>query len=659
MAGSAPWCRGQGRGTRSPTRWPPPRWPPEPTSSRPPATATSRILGHLSPAGARADLGPSGASFDPAAAQLEGFARPLWGLAPLAAGGGAFDHWDRVRQGLAVGVDPGHPEYWGPIGVQDQRLVEAAAIGAGLLLAPDQLWEPLDPASQGRVVTWLSGADHGPLRPNNWLFFRVLIHLGLARVGAGFDQRVEQESLDEIDRLYQGDGWYRDGPQGLYDWYNPFALHTYGLLYAASGLGQADRADAFRRRAREFAHHHQLWFAPGGAGLAFGRSATYRFAQATFWAALAVADLEALDWGVVKGLYLRNLRHWASRPVAGPDGLLTVGYGYDGRQLADPYNSPGSPYWAMKAFLALAAPADHPFWTADEQPVEPTSAPVAQPRPGLVLSRDDEQVLALNGGQRAPAWLRGGVVKYQRLAYSTQFGYSADDLAPGGGPGRSALGGTGDSTLWLADGQGDRRLRGEPLDVEVVGSLVASRWLAWPDVEVDTVLWGQAPWHGRLHRVRSARRLHVVELGFALGLEPGPAGQATDRSEGGPGWAKVRSPLGLSAVFDPHGGRRGEVRTGAPNTNLEWPRTRVPVLIGVVPPGTHDLLTWVLGVGPGRHGGGRPGRRGLGSSPPRSRPCWIAGPRRRSATASWAHGRVAHPVGRARSVLRRAAARRP
>ena len=52
------------------------------------------LLPYFSEGGARVRLDGAAAHFDRAAADLEGFARPLWGLAPVAAGGGKFDHWE-------------------------------------------------------------------------------------------------------------------------------------------------------------------------------------------------------------------------------------------------------------------------------------------------------------------------------------------------------------------------------------------------------------------------------------------------------------------------------------------------------------------------------------------------------------------------------------
>ncbi len=82
------------------------------------------LLPYFSGGNARVRLDAAAAHFDRAAADLEGFARPLWGLAPFAAGGGYFAHWDRYAEGIANGTDPEHPEYWGQVNGRDQRMVE-------------------------------------------------------------------------------------------------------------------------------------------------------------------------------------------------------------------------------------------------------------------------------------------------------------------------------------------------------------------------------------------------------------------------------------------------------------------------------------------------------------------------------------------------------
>lgn len=76
--------------------------------------------------GARVSLGEEATTYDAAAAELEAFARPLWGIVPLAAGGESFAHWDLLREGLTRGTDPRDPQYWGAIGDSDQRMDEVA-----------------------------------------------------------------------------------------------------------------------------------------------------------------------------------------------------------------------------------------------------------------------------------------------------------------------------------------------------------------------------------------------------------------------------------------------------------------------------------------------------------------------------------------------------
>ena len=115
------------------------------------------LLPYFSPGGARVKLSATGAIFDYPAAELEGFARPLWGLTPLAAGGADFAHWELFRQGLANGTDPEHPEYWGQVNSTDQRMVELAAVGASFV-AVRRTGDVAKGLLAGFVVLWALAA---------------------------------------------------------------------------------------------------------------------------------------------------------------------------------------------------------------------------------------------------------------------------------------------------------------------------------------------------------------------------------------------------------------------------------------------------------------------------------------------------------------------
>lgn len=546
----------------------------------------------FSPGKARVTLGHTGAHFLERAAQLEGFARPLWGLVPLAAGGGKFDGWNTYCEGLAHGSDPQHSEYWGDAMDVDQSLVEMAAIGLALALVPDKIWQPLADRDKQSLAHWLDGINRVKVADNNWLFFRVLVNLGLKTVGAAYSSEAMETSLERLEDFYQDDGWYSDGPSRQYDYYIAFAMHFYGLIYARlAATSDPVRSGRFKERAARFAQDFIYWFDANGAALPFGRSLTYRFAQSSFWGALAFAEVEALPWGVIKGLALRNLRWWSRQPIFDNAGILTIGYAYPNLHMAETYNSPGSPYWALKFFLPLALPASHPFWQAEEAPLPSLELVHAQKHPGVVICRDEaaQHIFALSSGQEA-LWCRHNGAKYTKLAYSSVFGFSVTSTQPGLSQGAF------DNALALSDDNRFFRSRESCLEARLDGTTLYSRWQPWPDVEVETWLLPVLPWHVRVHRLRTARLLYSAEGGFAI---PRPADRPSRAGQGvqnQPNASLVQNFFGLSGLQDLTGNRQGEAQFADPNTNLLYQRTVIPTLLGNHPPGEHWLACAVLAM---------------------------------------------------------------
>jgi hypothetical protein len=544
------------------------------------------LLPYVSAGGARVRLGSFASVFEESTAELEGFARPLYGIVPLVVGGHDFEHWERFVSGLDAGTDPASPEYWGPVpGDNDQRMVEQAAIGLALAFCPEYVWEPLSAIARDRLVAWLHGIfEHDP-NPNNWQFFRVLVSLGLERVGAGFDRSRVTRSLEMLDGYRVGDHWYVDGSLRNVDYYVPFAFHTYGLMYAAAndlGLGDDRWAETYRDRAASFASDFQHWFSPDGAAVPFGRSLTYRFAMASFWGALAWADVESeLSWGQVRGLSMRHLRWWADKPISDRDGVLSVGYTYDNRRLCETYSSAGSPYWAMKAFGALAAPADHGFWASAEEPLAPLPEPIVIADAGQVVARGSDHAVILSARPAARLdFPEQSAAKYRKFAYSSAFGFSGDVVDMFGSVHT-------DSMLALTDADGERRVR-LGIDAAGVGSIDGvsstwSTWHPWPDVRVDSVCWAvDSSQHGRIHRVRSARWLSAIETGFAIGLDaPGDLLGEGNRTAGGR--SVLATSTGCSAIIElavpGTMSRRAIVRNLAVNAGLVHPRSAVPGLL--------------------------------------------------------------------------------
>lgn len=565
------------------------------------------LLPYLSRGRARLRLGDTGAVYSDAIAQMEAFARPLWAIVPMLAGRcpEAEPLWALWREGLAHGVDPAHPEYWGEINASDQRMVEMAVMGVGLCLCPDRFLGDLSAQARQNLVRWLSQINDFEMPANNWVFFRILVNTGFQLNGFPHSQARLAQDFALVESRYDADGWYHDYPTQR-DYYTPWAFHYYGLLYAkAMRKADPERAQRFVNRARLYAPQFAAWFAGDGEAIPYGRSLTYRFAQGSFFASLAVAEpgKDAVPWGEYKALLLANLRNWLKKPIFTADGLLTIGYGYPNLIMSEGYNAPGSPYWAMKAFMALALPESHPFWQAEEA-LPDAPGTLAQPYAGLLIARDsgNRHVQAFAAGNHAPAH-EHGEAKYEKFAYSTAFGFSVSR-------GDRSLGeGAFDSMLALSDDGVYWRARFGCEDFAILPDKVVSTWKPYPDVTVHTEIIPRGDWHLRVHTIQTHRALTAAEGGYAIlrETEQGKPLLIQDALK-----ACVHADWGTSGIVALQGYKSAEVLTPQPNTNLMHPRTLLPTLHAAIEPGETTLVCAVLGAvdggtqkwadGPGREG---------------------------------------------------------
>ncbi|CAM0136894.1 hypothetical protein VKS41_007483 [Umbelopsis sp. WA50703] len=536
--------------------------------------------------GAVVKFDKTAAAFNFPAIHLEGFARPLWGIVPLVLGGGEFKHWNLLRRGLANGCDPEHPQYWGDAGNKIQQQVEMAALGFALSLVPEHFWEPLSDRAKKQVGEFLVRGRNMEFSGNNWMFFRILVDMGLETVGIEFDKKQHDEYLDNLDNLYINDGWYRDGADKgqsrRIEYYNAFAFHFYGLLYAKRY--DNDRAQRYRERARIFAKDFVHWFGEDGSAVPYGRSLTYRFACGSYWGALAYAGEEVLPWGVIKGLYLRHMRWWSDKPVSRLDeGVLSVGYCYPTTLMSEAYNSANSPYWAMKMFITLALPESHPFWAAKELPLDRPESLHAIPVAGMVASHQLNTTTLLVSGPEHPGQ-RHSPEKYCKFAYSSRYGFSVEvDMYEIDKCGfDNMIGFSDDGHYW--------HVRRNYETARIYGTSLYSIWKPYADVEVESWVIPQGAWHIRVHRITTPRALTTLEGGFSVPMADYNSDVITASKdsiliEAADDWSGI---VGFS-------GQKPRQSVPQCNVNLMWSRTNVPQLRADIPAGsTTELACAVL-----------------------------------------------------------------
>ncbi len=547
------------------------------------------------------NFGHTGSATCGRTAAMEGLLRPLWGLGPATCGGYQSDLWRKYREAITYGTNPDCEDYWGDIGDYDQKIVEIAPIGLSMALAPEEIWTPLDESVKNRFSSWMNQVNEKELPPTNWRFFLVLANIGLKKVGANYNQERMEKELDELDKYYLSDGWYSDGIGDNRDYYISMAMHYYGLVYSKL-MREEDpvRSQTYVDRAKLFAEDFIYWFSAEGDALPFGRSLTYRFAQASFWSALVFADVEVYSLGVVKGIILRHLRHWFKQDIFTEEGILSIGYNYENLIMAENYNAPGSPYWAMKTFLILAMPVEHPFWQAKEEPLPKLETTRLQKHAYMVIERENENhFAAFTSGQHVPFEPDHMENKYEKFVYSNIFGFSV----PKGQYGLEQ--GVFDNMLALSEQDNYYRGRHRSTVLHMDDNMIESEWFPWKDVKIHTWLIPGLPWHIRIHNIQNNRPLDAAEGGYGLTRENKHGLMSFEKvmtdNHGNHGIMLENKEAGnkASGIVDLLYEGEAVHLFVASNTNLVTPRTVLPTIKYSLEVGEHWLISAVYGSNTG------------------------------------------------------------
>lgn len=525
---------------------------------------------HYSAGGAGLKIGAFAAGYGNRIGEMEGFSRVLWGMASYWAGGGTDKSLlELYQKGLANGTDPESEEYWGDLHDKDQRMVEMAAISYGLLMIPNLLWAPLDDRSKENLANWLYQINEYSQAENNWQFFKVIVNLALKSLGKKWSKEQVQIAMDKYESFYIGNGWYSDGKRPQKDYYTSFGIHFYCLLYSKF-MEKEDpyHSSLFKGRAAEFAKTFIYWFDDEGKALPFGRSLTYRFAEAAFFSACTLAGVEFGSWGVIKGIIERHLEYWIRQPIFDNGGVLTVGYTYPNLLMSEAYNAPGSAYWALKTFVFLALEESHPFWSAEAEPLPKLKSSLAVKECDMLICHRDHEVVALTAGQYPTLEHPFAAEKYAKFAYSTQFGFCVS---------RSyhTIEQSGTDSMLAFYVHGMHYIRRTCEEYRVTEHEVYSKWSPVEGIMVETWLIPEGSGHRRRHVITSSLPEYTPCIAYDCGFSYPNCMEKTKQVTNGTK-ALVSDENGYSRVISTVG--EATVIAALPNMNLIFPNVFIPAV---------------------------------------------------------------------------------
>ena len=333
------------------------------------------------------ELSPTWDGRDKRVTYMECFGRLMAGLAPwlslpdddTAEGKQRKQLREWALKSYAQSVDPESKDYllWRKEG---QPLVDAAYIAESFLRGYDTLWVPLDDLTKQRYIAEFQQLRRVDPPYTNWLLFSSTVECFLKKAGAQTDYYRITSALRKVDEWYVGDGWYSDGEDFAFDYYNSFVIHpmyveclevmTNGGKQNIWNVTGGNFPNALRRMQR-FGMILERFVSPEGTFPVFGRSITYRTGVLQPLALLSLRGWlpKELPAGQVRAAMTAVIqRMFGDNRNFNAEGYLTLGFNGSQPNISNWYTNNGSLYLASLAFLPLGLPADAPFWTDAPQP---------------------------------------------------------------------------------------------------------------------------------------------------------------------------------------------------------------------------------------------------------------------------------------------------
>lgn len=478
---------------------------------------------------------------------LESFCRPLWGIGPILAEDGPFSirvdgqevdvcRW--IRQVLLEDITPGGEFSWDkdracidPVSFCNQTKTELAGLLLGIWFARQHLWEPYTWEEKERIAGWIHQVNqkaYAQVWDCNHVWFVVLNLTILKKLGFVYEDTMDiiREGLSRMDAMYEGGGFYRDGKFGRFDYYNPWAMHTYPLLWCMVAgedfPGQREFLEKTRRRVEEFLPYYVHAFDETGCHIPFGRSLAYRFAASCLFPA-AVCSGCHVSPGLARGITLKNISYFQENARL-EEGVLPPGFLYSAPQTVENYTSDGGAYWCTKAFLALLMPEDHPFWTAPEESLPAERGPFRvtpeNPRIRMILAGEPGEGVVLYNNtahylqdHKKTQFFLDMAGFYSKFAYHSRAGFGIST--------RDSVSFDGTISLTTPDGSLESHRFGFEDLGEQNGFLVSRHFPFSNDPATWIVTWLlplKGSLHVRVHQVALGQKYVVREGGFTLPL---------------------------------------------------------------------------------------------------------------------------------------------
>lgn len=268
---------------------------------------------------------------------------------------------DLLKSCFLAGTNPNSRSYWGSVDNYDQRICESADLALVLWLSKDYFWNKLNLLQQQQILAWFEPICKLKTADNNWLLFTLTVQFVLTDLTA--KNQIDMSLFQRIKTFLVGDGWFKDGDKGCFDYYNAWGFHY--SLYWLEQINPGFSNGFVREQLALFTNNYRHFFTSDGLPL-FGRSGCYRLAVSA--PLLAAIDLgtEQLSIGEAKRAFSTSLKFFINNQAI-ENGVPSQGVFQTDHRWFDNYSGGGSSFWSLRAInIAYYCGERINLWNAEE-----------------------------------------------------------------------------------------------------------------------------------------------------------------------------------------------------------------------------------------------------------------------------------------------------
>ena len=267
---------------------------------------------------------------------------------------------DWARKSIANAVNPSSPDFmnWDD---GDQPLVDAAFLCLGILQAKKQLWNNLDNDTKQNFHLAIK-RTRKITKKNEFIFDLMQNYMS-----------VDISAIGNHEADASGDGFYKDGDNFHFDYYESIVIHPF-LLEIVRRISWITDKRKYRDRALRYCKILLSMIGDDGCYPLIGRSLCYRGGVLHILAKMAVFDdfnnsideNIKIDKKAVRTSLTNVLNRIMSGDIFDKNGWLKIGMVKEQLNLAEEYINTGSLYMFMSMFMVTAIDAGNDFWQGEK-----------------------------------------------------------------------------------------------------------------------------------------------------------------------------------------------------------------------------------------------------------------------------------------------------